>query len=201
MPFIHQNQCQAGYKSNRLECDLLLLKGTVPVDVPLESRLSAIERLTLFQAQTDQPRPVWHGSESHIYLSQKYPDLGMKVSRPKAILNFNSSAERLTYLKYFIQSSEEIAKFVHVVEIYERGPGWLIKKVVSVSRPLQEAILIDQEAKETLHNLRRAVFNIKYRNSENPLVRDFVRRLNMYPLSTNIHWDPIEKKILVIDAL
>ncbi len=200
-PILALNQSEAGNKSGHLECSLLLLKGIFAVKMPVESGLSVTERLSLFQGQSEHSHPTWHGSESHIYLSEKYPNLGMKVSRPKAIQDFNSSAERLIYLRYFIHSNEEIAKYVRVVKIQERGPGWLIKEIVTDSWPLQDAIAVDQVAKETLHNLRSAVFNAEYRNNENLLIRDFTKRLNANPLSPNIHWDPVGKKILVIDAL
>jgi hypothetical protein len=83
-----------------------------------------------------------------------------------------------------------------VVKIYEEGPDWILRDFDPNSVELKAGPAEAQAARA------RAITELEAQRSSGGLssmLTDLLNKLKKQPPSTNLHWSPSKKKIVVID--
>jgi hypothetical protein len=137
--------------------------------------------------------PLMHGSEGQIFLSASRPGLCMKrffsrVSNPWIGVSYLEQA------RLQVEADPKFDRYISIVKVHERGLDWIIRDFDTTSRPLRDVLQYVPDAalarKELIKNLS---------GTRDPLMIKILKKLTRDPISENLHWSPISRKILLID--
>ncbi len=139
------------------------------------------------------PKSTMTGGEGKIYPSPTKSHEAIKVWNPSRLDDFEKSVNGIIVYKEIVDQSADLSKNLRVAKVLERGDSYIVKEFFPRSIKIKSAIKDPSVAKaydEVLENLSK---------------RDDFLGNRMYQAlkkqSENYHWDPISKKIVLIDAL
>jgi hypothetical protein len=139
------------------------------------------------------PKSTMTGGEGKIYPSLTKPNEAIKIWNPSRIDDFERSVNGMIVYKEIVDQSSDLSKNLKVAKVLERGDSYIVKEFFPDSKKIKAVMKDPQVAKayeETLEALSKK--------------DDFLSNRMYQALkkkSENYHWDPISKKIVLIDAL
>jgi hypothetical protein len=168
--------------------------ATAKVEV---SAVPAEQRLNAFRQGLEGPAvPVGEGTEGRVFTNLLTPDRALKIWKGKAIKYMAAGVDYLVAARAKVQSVPELASRMRVVQVYERGPGWIVREYIAESRPLQEAFATDPLVRNAVNDMRRLLPGPQ----SNGAVEKIRQMITRNPISPNLHWDPATKQIVLIDG-
>ncbi|MGE4131879.1 MAG: hypothetical protein AB7F86_09575 [Bdellovibrionales bacterium] len=144
--------------------------------------------------QSKEIKPMMAGGESQIFFNPRTPDRVVKVIRPERIGGITNGTNELVALSYLTRQNARVGANLRVVRIHEVGSNYIVREFVEQAVPLRQVARSPEVAAKirALHTALIADPNPLYGNLREALIRN--------PPSMNLMWDPVRKKILLVDA-
>jgi hypothetical protein len=150
------------------------------------------EKLQEFRGN-EKLEPQFSGGEGRIFLSGLKPFQALKRWFMKRLKDMPDSIKKLEDAKKAVEADAALKKDVDVVKMHEKGSDWIRRDFDPTSIPLKDA-LGDANASAARARVLEAL-----KDTKDPILKDFLKKLEREPPSENLHWSTNQQKILIID--
>ncbi|MCO4755059.1 MAG: hypothetical protein KC478_11300 [Bacteriovoracaceae bacterium] len=172
----------------------------------IQDRESAKERLSRmyknsttadieYQLQNKLLKADFEGGEGAIFIHPKNKKLALKVWTDQRVDQFELSTKALLVFEDRVIHDNKLKNYLAVTKIKEKGRNFIVREFAPRSRELKE-VANREDVKKSIKALKRELSK-----SSDAINQKLMNALNRKPISANLHWDPDQGKILLIDAL
>lgn len=137
----------------------------------------------------------FNGGEASIFRESKNSREAMKIWNPSRMDDFEMSTRAMMHYEAIVEKSSKLANNLSVAKIKELGKNYIVKDFAPKSTELKHMVG-DPKVKQVIKSLKRDLSQ-----ESNPFNQKLLNALNKKPVSANLHWDPEQQKVLLIDAL
>jgi hypothetical protein len=110
--------------------------------------------------------------------------------------SFDNSVDLLIHAQTIANSTPGLSVSFRVVQVFERGPGWIEREFVAHSVPLGTVLASDPNVRLAMRQAARSL-NEAFARTRDPFLAKLLRMFSRSPPSPNLHWDG--KRIVLID--
>jgi len=137
----------------------------------------------------------YNGGEASIFVGSKSSKEAMKLWNPARMDEFELSTRAVMHYEAIVEKSSKLKRHLSVAKIKELGKNYIVKEFSPKSTELKHMVS-DPKVKQIIKDLKRDLSQ-----ESNPFNQKLLNALNKKPVSANLHWDPEQGKVLLIDAL
>jgi hypothetical protein len=158
----------------------------------LENNVEFAERLKAFRGNDDLTFDAdFRGGEGQLFDSPLSDDLVLKRWFSSRVKDMPESIRLLKEAENLLKTNHELGKLIDVVTVGERGTDWVVRGFKAESVPLKSVASDPLVAKA-----RQEAIDILSKQS-GEISANILKKLNKN--SANVHWAPIDQKLLIID--
>lgn len=139
------------------------------------------------------PPNKFRGGEGQLFLSENNPLLTLKRWFKTRLSDMAESIQLLKDTKAAVDANPKLKADIEVVKIHQQGSDWALRDFDPDSIPLKQA-LSDPNV-----SAARARVIAELESTQDPGLKNVLKKIQRQPPSENIHWSPTKQKILIID--
>ena len=137
----------------------------------------------------------YKGGEGAIFLHPTNQGLALKVWTDSRADQFELSTKALMVFEDKVLHNNRLKNYLSVTKIKEIGRNYIVRDFAPHSKELKE-VANKPAIKKVIKALKRELSK-----SPDIINQKIMNALNKKPISANLHWDPEQRKVLLIDAL